>query len=321
MKTDDNIKSDCNSNRDDVHIHTVDLSVNEWQTIKPAVTATGHVKLVDWVNLFSQKMQSFDRTCYCTLKGCYHVVSRSYRDGCVLDKAGVLSGVMMCTNKCKVRIKSRSLSINPMDSTRIEFAVSGYGRHSNNHIKVRQLRGAARIVEVACAIDTVSERRAQLVRNLGAFSSRVHSNDVLSKARSEVRVALRGSLDELEELRVLHKMKPTFIRCVEVIPFCVMMWLNSQLECYREKVKRSGQLELFMDATSGKVKRIDGKDVYATSLVLASGQMGYPQIPVAMMLSNCHNTPSYTSFLQRWWSSVNRDKAVDLPARHRNLCA
>ena len=161
---------------------------------------------------------------------------------------------------------------------------------------------------------TVSERCAQLISRLGAFSSRVYSSDVLCKARSEVRVALRGSKDEMEELLVLHKLKPTFIRCIKIAPFSVLMWLNSQLDCYCRMVKGSGRPELYMDATGGKVKRMDGKDVYATSLVLASRQVSKPQIPVAIMLSNCHDTPSYTSFLQNWWSAVNAEKSVDLPA-------
>ena len=87
-----------------------------------------------------------------------------------------------------------------------------------------------------------------------------------------------------------------------------------QLDCYREKISRNEQVELYFDVTGGKIKAVDCRDVYIMLLLLANSESGRPQIPVAMQLSNCHDTPAYTSFLQRWWSCINSEKDVELPS-------
>ena len=40
----------------------INISAEEWQTVKPAVTDSGRFRLVGWVELFSQKLESNDRT-------------------------------------------------------------------------------------------------------------------------------------------------------------------------------------------------------------------------------------------------------------------
>ena len=50
------------------------FSLEEWLTIKPAVTKSGSIKLVNWTQMFSRKLASQPRTASCTLKGCQHVV-------------------------------------------------------------------------------------------------------------------------------------------------------------------------------------------------------------------------------------------------------
>ena len=170
------------------------------------------------------------------------------------------------------------------------------------------------MMEVALGMGTVSERRAQLVRRLGEYSSRVYSADVLCRARSNIRTALRGGVNVLEELRVLHAtMKPTFIRNIGVVPFYVNLWSKSMLDCYKETVRKFGRVEVYMDATGGIVHKVDDQDVYATSLVMGSPRVGRPQIASALMLSNCHDAATYKYFLNQWLSAVNDGTPVDLP--------
>ena len=195
----------------------------------------------------------------------------------------------------------------------MEFVIYGHGHHSI--VKARQLQGAAQMTEVAIGMGTVSEWRAHLVRKLGEYSSHVYSADVIAKARSEVQTALHGGTNVHEELRVLHAtMKPTIIRGICTIPFYVLLWSKSMLECYTEMVHYSGRVELYMDATGGKMKKVDDKAVYVTSVVVANAMVRHPQVAVGMMLSNCHNTATYSGFLQQWWSSVSEGRIIDLPA-------
>ena len=277
----DNLR--CNEVEEPCTSVTVQLTAEEWNMIKPAVTKSGSIKLVDWTSLFSRKLSSVPQTASCTLKGCQHVVKRIYRSGEVLSQSGVFYGSMKCANDCSVSVKFRSIQINPADITEVKFDIYGHGQHTT--VKPRQLRGPARMKEVALGVGTASERRAHLVRQLGEYSSHVYAADVLCKARSEVRTALRGGVNVDEELRVLHAtMKPSFVRGISCVPFCVLLWSKSMLDCYTETVRRSGRVELFMDATGGKLKQVDGKAVYATSVVLANAKIGRPQIAVAMML-------------------------------------
>ena len=67
----------------------------------------------------------------------------------------MISGRMMCTNNCNVRIHFKSICINPMDFTTMQFVISGRGLHSDDSVKTRRLQGAARITEVACGMGTV----------------------------------------------------------------------------------------------------------------------------------------------------------------------
>ena len=86
--------------------------------------------------------------------------------------------VLRSSNACRVSVRLTSVHINPAAETIFKAAVSGRSQHSDGNVKPRQLRGAARIKEVALATGTACERRSQLIRQFGEYSSRVMSADV-----------------------------------------------------------------------------------------------------------------------------------------------
>lgn len=264
--------------------------------------------MVDWVQTFTEKICETPSVRKCTLTGDYQHVSRLYRHNRLQTSIGLINGRLFCSNSCSVTITFQSTSLG-LDGATFQYHVHGHADHV--FTKPRQLRGAARLKEVARNFSSPSERRNQLINELGKYSTRVPTTDVITKARSELRCQLRGSAEWMEELRCLHSsMQPTFIRSIEVIPMKLLLWSERMLDCYRQKTNNFGRTNLYMDATGGKVRKIDNKPVLMVSLIMSSVQEDRPQIPVAMMLTNHSDSTVYTNFLQRWWASINSVKTA-----------
>lgn len=293
--------------------YDISFSAEEWLEIRPVVNIpTMDYSMCDWGAAFANKLIEIAQLSRCTIIAVKHYVSKKYRQE-FKNESGIITGTLRCSNSCPVTVRFTSAHITPSDGASFRCRITGSSTHLK--IKPRQLRGIERIKEVAIGMNTPSERRAQLIEKLGHYSSRVPSSAVIAKARSECGIEKRGSTDWISELRMLHQMsQPAFIRCLEVIPFRLMVWSEKMISCYKEMAKKFGRPELYMDATGGILRNIDSRQVLVVSIVIPGVQRGSLQIAVAMMLTNSSDTASYTNFLQRWWSAVAHTANVTMPS-------
>lgn len=290
------------------------LSSEEWEKIKPVKTEKGFLRMTDWTALFAKKLRDNSLIAKCTINGVYHRIRRIYIPEEKTCRAGVIQGLMKCSNgDCPIQIRFASTSIDAHRGTKFRIEVTGLPNHED--MKPRQLRGADRIQEGSINISTASERRAQLLAKLGEYSTVVPSASAISKARSEMRTLNRGDNNYIHQLLALHStLRPTYIRSIEIIPFRLLLWSEKMIECYQQQVSLVGRVALLFDATGGKINKVNNKQVLISSLVLPAITKGQPQIAVGMMLSNSNNTSAYTNFFQRWLHFVESRRIKQRPA-------
>ena len=198
----------------------------------------------------------------------------------------------------------------PGEGATFELNVSGTSEHQN--IKPKQLRGIERKKECYSRFQSAAERRVQLLNDAGIYTSELPTAAVLRKARSEIRVQNRGSTDITAELLALRvSLKPSFIREFHIIPFRVIMWLEQMIRCYSTACKNR-RITLYMDAIASFLRNVLDRQVFVVSVVM-EGTEGNPPLAVALMLTASHDTPSYTTFLQKWWHTINSKQTLPLP--------
>ena len=304
---------------------TIVIPSAHWALCKPLPRRPGKRLCLNkgWTNYFSEALSKNPRVCHCTLNGKFNSVRAVYKHDHNYSTPGIISATILCSNhstegiSCPVSVKLHSRKIVAGGFATFHATICGIANHTD--VRSRQLRGERRVIEASkCLYTPPSQRHFELVGEVSLnspISANVPSISQLRKAKSEMKCKNRDGSDVFASIMQQQKsMQPAFIRSLSIIPFRCVMWSDGMLQCYKKTCKLYGRQTLFLDATGCIVKKIlDQKgEVFASSLVLKHVVEGEQQIPVAIMLSNFHDTVNYTTFLQQWWLSISKI-SVPLP--------
>ena len=249
-----------------------------------------------WPSIFAAAISRNEVVHRCTLIGKYN---DSYKDGSLRCK-------LQCSNSASNGIKC-PVHVIITGSADCHFIGKVFGERNHTTLKRRHLRGDERWQEAAlCQNVKPSEREATLLSAAGEVLAGVPTKEQLRKAASERKVAERGCSDVFEALLSLHKQVPQYVRAIHCVPFKAIMWLDIMMTAYNEVAAVDGRPRLYMDSTGGIVRKVydQKRAIFLVALVMEHPLHGEAQLPVALMLTNSHTTPDYTTFLHSWWWSM-----------------